>query len=55
LTSTLGEFFTDLEVGIAPGAGYFVHYETPDRAAEEVRRFFGRVFRDGTSQAAPDG
>jgi epoxide hydrolase 4 len=51
----LGEFFTDLEISFAPGAGHFVHYETPDQAAEEVRRFFGRMFRDGDSQAASGG
>jgi epoxide hydrolase 4 len=43
----LGEFFTDLEFSIAPGAGHFVHYETPEQAAAAVRRFFGGLVRDG--------
>src|SRR5713226_5109429 len=42
-TDRLSEFFTDLEFSFAPGAGHFVHYETPDQAAEEIRRFFGRI------------
>ncbi len=41
----LSEFFTDLEFGVAPGAGHFVRHETPDQAAEEVRRFFVRCPR----------
>lgn len=46
-TDRLPEFFTRLEFSFAPGAGHFVHYETPDRAAEEIRRFFGRIFTNG--------
>jgi pimeloyl-ACP methyl ester carboxylesterase len=44
-TDRLPEFFTDLEFSFAPEAGHFVHYETPDRASEETRRFFLRVRR----------
>jgi pimeloyl-ACP methyl ester carboxylesterase len=36
----LGAYFTDLAVDVAPDAGHFVHYETPDLAAREIRRFF---------------
>lgn len=37
----LGEFFSgDLQVDIAPDAGHFVHCETPERAGEEIARFF---------------
>jgi len=39
----LPEFFIDLEAGIAEDAGHFVHYETPDQAAVEVAKFFGRI------------
>ena len=42
-TDRLPEFFTDLELGFAPDAAHFVHYETPDRASEEIRRFFHRI------------
>lgn len=42
-TDRLGEFFTDLELSIAEDAGHFVHYEVPDLAAAEVRRFYERV------------
>lgn len=42
-TDRLPEYFTDLEFSFAPNAGHFVHYETPDRACEEIRRFFRRV------------
>ena len=39
----LPEFFRDLEADIAEDAGHFVHYETPDQAAVEVAKFFGRI------------
>ena len=39
----LPEFFSDLEFSVAEDAGHFVHYETPDIAAAEIRRFFGRI------------
>ena len=42
-TDRLPEFFSDLELDFAPGAGHFVHYETPDAAAREIGRFFGRI------------
>ena len=42
-TDRLGEYFSDLELDFAPDAGHFVHYETPDSAAQEIRRFFRRV------------
>lgn len=42
-TDRLPEFFTDLECSIAEDAGHFVHYETPDASALEVRRFFQRL------------
>ena len=42
-TDRLPEFFTDLELSIAEEAGHFVHYEMPNEAAEEIRRFFRRV------------
>jgi len=37
------EYFEDVEAGIAEDAGHFVHYETPDAAAREIDRFFGRI------------
>ncbi len=45
-TDRLPEFFTNLELGFVP-AGHFVHYEMPDRASEEIRRFFRRVGSEG--------
>jgi epoxide hydrolase 4 len=41
-TDALGEYFSDLEFDFAPDAGHFVHYETPQRAADEIARFFSR-------------
>jgi pimeloyl-ACP methyl ester carboxylesterase len=40
----LPEFFTQLEFDLAPDAGHFVHYETPDRASREIRRFFDKLY-----------
>ena len=39
----LPEYFTDLEASVASDAGHFVQMEQPELAAEEIRRFFGRV------------
>lgn len=39
----LGEYFSDLEASTAPEAGHFVHYERPDLACREIRRFFRRI------------
>jgi pimeloyl-ACP methyl ester carboxylesterase len=39
----LPQFFSDLEFSVAEQAGHFVHYETPDQAAAEIRRFYARV------------
>ncbi len=41
----LPEFFTDLEAGVEPDAGHFVHWERPDRAAAAIAAFFGRLGR----------
>lgn len=42
-TDRLPAFFSNLELSIAEDAGHFVHYEMPNEAAEEIRKFFGRV------------
>ena len=39
----LDEFFSDVEVTIAPEAGHFVHYEQPALACREIEAFFRRV------------
>jgi pimeloyl-ACP methyl ester carboxylesterase len=39
----VGDYFEDVEAGIAEDAGHFVHYETPDAAAMEIDRFFKRI------------
>ncbi len=39
----VGEYFEDVEAGIAEDAGHFVHYETPDAAAAEIDRFYRRI------------
>jgi pimeloyl-ACP methyl ester carboxylesterase len=39
----VGEYFENVEAGIAEDAGHFVHYETPDPAAQEIDRFFKRI------------
>jgi pimeloyl-ACP methyl ester carboxylesterase len=39
-TDRLGEFFSDLDFATFPDAGHFPHHEDPDRAADEIRRFF---------------
>lgn len=40
-TDRLGEFFSDLQLDVAPDAGHFVHLECADLAAEAIARFFG--------------
>ena len=35
-TDRLGEFFSDLQVGVAPDAGHFVHLECPDLATDAI-------------------
>jgi pimeloyl-ACP methyl ester carboxylesterase len=42
-TDRLGETFADLDLAPFPGAGHFPHRESPDRAAEEIAGFFGRL------------
>lgn len=42
-TDRLGETFADLDLAMFPGVGHFPHREDPDRAAEEIARFFKRV------------
>lgn len=39
-TDRLGETFTDLNLAPFPGVGHFPHREDPDRAADEIARFF---------------
>lgn len=39
----VGEYFQDVEAGIAEDAGHFVHYERPDLAAREIAQFFERI------------
>jgi epoxide hydrolase 4 len=39
----VGDYFENVEAGIAEDAGHFVHYETPDQAAAEIDRFFTRI------------
>lgn len=36
----LEDYFTNLDVGLAPKAGHFVHYEQPDLANTEILAFF---------------
>ena len=40
----LGELFTDLDLAPFEGAGHFPHREAPDRASEEIARFFATRF-----------
>lgn len=42
-TDRLDEFFSDVEVSIAPEAGHFVHYEQPALACREIEAFFRRI------------
>ncbi len=36
----LGDYFSDFELELAPGAGHFVHYERPDLTNGRISRFF---------------
>jgi pimeloyl-ACP methyl ester carboxylesterase len=36
----LPETFANLRASVAEGLGHFVHYESPERAAQEIARFF---------------
>ncbi len=42
-TDRLGETFTDLDLALFPDVGHFPHREDPDRAAQEIARFFSRL------------
>ncbi|MGA7926831.1 MAG: alpha/beta hydrolase [Candidatus Sulfotelmatobacter sp.] len=42
-TDRLRETFSNLDLAPFPGVGHFPHRENPDRAAEEVAGFFGRI------------
>jgi len=42
-TDRLRETFSNLDLAPFPGVGHFAHRENPDRAAEEVAGFFGRI------------
>ena len=42
-TDRLPDFFSDLDFAMFPGVGHFPHREDPDRAAEEIARFFSRL------------
>ena len=35
----LGDYFSDLSVDVAPDAGHYPHWETPDAAAREILDF----------------
>ena len=39
----LGDYFADYTLEPAPGAGHFVHYETPEAANREIIEFFSNV------------
>jgi pimeloyl-ACP methyl ester carboxylesterase len=39
----VGNYFENVEAGIAEEAGHFVHYEQPDLAAAEIAKFFERI------------
>ena len=39
----LDEFFSDIDVSVAPEAGHFVHYEQPALACREIKAFFRKV------------
>jgi pimeloyl-ACP methyl ester carboxylesterase len=46
-TDRLPEFFGHLDLELFPGVGHFPHREDPDRAADEISKFFGRLERTG--------
>jgi pimeloyl-ACP methyl ester carboxylesterase len=39
----LGEYFSEYSFAAAPGAGHFVHYESPEAANREIIRFFSAL------------
>lgn len=39
----LGDYFSDVEVDVAPDAGHYPHWETPELASREIRAFLDRV------------
>ena len=39
----LGDYFSDYSFKAAPGAGHFVHYETPEAANREIAGFFSSL------------
>ena len=46
-TDRLSEFFPNLDFAPFPGVGHFPHREDPDRAANEIASFFGRLDQKG--------
>jgi pimeloyl-ACP methyl ester carboxylesterase len=50
-TDRLGEFFSDLQLDVAPDAGHFVHLEAPDLAAGSIAAFFDGLARRPQSGA----
>ena len=42
-TDRLGETFSEVEVGLQPDAGHFVHLEQPDAAAASIEAFFDGI------------
>jgi pimeloyl-ACP methyl ester carboxylesterase len=38
---TIGDWFDNVEVELAPQAGHFVHWEQPNLAANRIRAFLG--------------
>ncbi len=43
-TDRLGETFKQLDLQLFPDAGHFPHKEVPDQAAEEIARFFLKLY-----------
>ena len=39
----LGDYFADIRVDVAPDAGHFVHYESPELANREIKAFFASL------------
>ena len=39
----MGEFFTDIDIGLMEGVGHFPHYEAPERANAEIIKFFSKL------------
>jgi len=40
----IGDYFSDIDASVAPDAGHFVHYETPELANREMEKFLAGVF-----------